>query len=50
MTAGGILVMELGHDSLDHVSTLLDASHGWFRVSATQDLSGIPRVIAAERE
>ncbi len=50
MGPGGILIMELGHDSLDHVSTLLNPSRGWIRVSATQDLAGIPRVIAAERE
>jgi release factor glutamine methyltransferase len=50
MASGGILVVELGHDSLEHVSTLLNAAHGWIRVSATQDLAGIPRVIAAERE
>jgi release factor glutamine methyltransferase len=47
---GGILVLELGDDTLDPVSLLLDAAHGWIRVSATQDLAGIPRVIAAERE
>ena len=50
MSTGGILVMELGHDSLDHVSPLLNAARGWIHVSATQDLAGIPRVIAAERE
>jgi release factor glutamine methyltransferase len=48
--SGGILVLELGYDALDPVSRLLDAAHGWNRVSATQDLAGIPRVIAAERE
>ena len=50
MPTGGFLVMELGHDSLDHVGPLLNAAHGWIRVSATHDLAGIPRVIAAERE
>jgi hypothetical protein len=50
MSTGGILVMELGHDSLDHVSPLLNAARGWIRVSAIQDLAGIPRIIAAERE
>ena len=50
MVPGGILVIELGYDSLDHVGPLLNAARGWIRVSATQDLAGIPRVIAAERE
>ena len=46
----GILVLELAHDSLHSVSPLLDAARGWIHVSATQDLAGIPRVIAAKRE
>ena len=50
LDAGGTLVLELGYDSLDRVSSLLDAARGWIHVSATQDLAGIPRVIAAERE
>jgi release factor glutamine methyltransferase len=45
---GGILVLELGHNSLPAVQPLLDAS-AWTNVGATNDLAGIPRVLAAER-
>jgi release factor glutamine methyltransferase len=45
---GGILVLELGHNSLPAVQPLLDAPR-WTNVGVTNDLAGIPRVIAAER-
>lgn len=45
---GGILVLELGYDSLPAVRPLLN-SPIWTSVGVTNDLSGIPRVIAAER-
>jgi len=45
---GGIFVAELGHDSLSAVQPLLDARH-WTAVGVSNDLAGIPRVIAAER-
>jgi release factor glutamine methyltransferase len=45
---GGIFVAELGHDSLPAVQPLLDARH-WTAVGVSNDLAGIPRVIAAER-
>jgi len=45
---GGILVAELGHDSLPAVRPLLESSD-WTSVGVTNDLAGIPRVIAAER-
>ena len=45
---GGILVLELGHNSLPTVQLLLDAPV-WTNVAITNDLAGIPRVIAAER-
>ena len=44
----GILVLELGHDGLPAVQPLLDAAN-WTNVGVTNDLAGIPRVIAAER-
>src|SRR5580704_8859742 len=44
----GILVLELGHDSLPAVQPLFDAPE-WTHVGVTNDLAGIPRVIAAER-
>ncbi|MGH9742171.1 MAG: peptide chain release factor N(5)-glutamine methyltransferase [Candidatus Acidiferrum sp.] len=45
---GGLLVLELGHNSLPAVQPLLDPSN-WTGVGVTNDLAGIPRVIAAER-
>jgi len=45
---GGILVLELGHDSLPAVRPLFDAPQ-WTSVAVTNDLAGIPRVLAAER-
>src|SRR6266480_4600789 len=44
----GILVLELGHDSFPAVQPLLDAPT-WTNVGVTNDLAGIPRVLAAER-
>jgi len=44
----GILVLELGHNSLPTVEPLLDAT-SWTNVCVTNDLAGIPRVLAAER-
>ncbi len=47
--SGGILVLELGHDSANHVREIFATDSGWTKVSLTNDLAGIPRVIAAER-
>src|SRR6266550_3824965 len=44
----GILVLELGHNRLPAVRPLLDAP-SWTNVGVTNDLAGIPRVLAAER-
>jgi release factor glutamine methyltransferase len=49
LRSGGILVLELGYSSAAHVQELLKAELGWTRVKITNDLAGIPRVIAAER-
>ena len=46
---GGIFVVELGYGSAKHVRALMDAQPGWTNVSITDDLAGIPRVLAAER-
>jgi len=46
LKSGGIFVAELGHDSLPAVQPLLDA-HQWTAVGVSNDLAGIPRVIAA---
>jgi release factor glutamine methyltransferase len=45
---GGILVLELGHNSAEHVSRLLVAPE-WASVVITNDLAGIPRVASAHR-
>src|SRR5208283_1169695 len=45
---GGLLVLELGYNSLPAVQPLLDPSH-WTNLGVTNDLAGIPRVLAAER-
>jgi release factor glutamine methyltransferase len=45
---GGILVLELGHNGLPAVQPLLETPH-WTSVGVTNDLAGIPRVLAAER-
>jgi release factor glutamine methyltransferase len=45
---GGILVLELGHDSLAAVQPLFDSAD-WTAVAVTNDLAGFPRVLSAER-
>jgi len=45
---GGILVLELGHDSAELVSRLLNAPE-WSSVALTNDLAGISRVASARR-
>ncbi|HYW65568.1 MAG TPA: peptide chain release factor N(5)-glutamine methyltransferase, partial [Candidatus Dormibacteraeota bacterium] len=45
---GGLLVLELGHDSLPAVQPLLESRH-WTNLGVTNDLAGIPRVLAVER-
>jgi release factor glutamine methyltransferase len=44
----GILVLELGHDSAERVSRLLDSPE-WTSVAITDDLAGISRVASAKR-
>jgi release factor glutamine methyltransferase len=44
----GLLVLELGHNSLPAVEALLDAPQ-WTATTVSSDLAGIARVIAAER-
>jgi release factor glutamine methyltransferase len=45
---GGALVVELGHNSADHVLRLLHSPH-WTDAAITNDLAGIPRVASARR-
>jgi release factor glutamine methyltransferase len=46
---GAILVLELGYDSADRVRKMFDTEPRWANIGITNDLAGIPRVIAAER-
>jgi len=45
---GGLLVLELGHDSRAAVQPILEPPL-WTNVGVTNDLAGIPRVISAEK-
>jgi len=45
---GGLIVLELGHHTLPAVHPLLVAP-AWTNVGVTNDLAGVPRVIAAEK-
>jgi release factor glutamine methyltransferase len=44
----GLLVLELGHNSLPAVQPLLDTAT-WTNIGVTKDLGGIDRVVSAER-
>jgi len=44
----GILVLELGYNSAEPVRRMLRTRERWANVSVTNDLAGIPRVLAAE--
>jgi release factor glutamine methyltransferase len=48
LRAGGVLVLELGNNSLAAVQPLLETPH-WTNVGVTNDLARIPRILAAER-
>jgi len=48
LAPGGILVLELSYNALEPVRPLL-GSPAWTNVGVTNDLAGIPRVIAAEK-
>jgi release factor glutamine methyltransferase len=45
---GGTIVLELGHNSAEHVTRLLAAPE-WTNVATSSDLAGIPRVAFAQR-
>ena len=45
----GLLVLELGYNSLEAVSALVGPATGWTQVRVSPDLAGIPRVLAAGR-
>jgi len=48
LTPGGLLVLELGYNSLPAVRPLFDSAE-WTNIAVTKDLAGIDRVISAER-
>jgi release factor glutamine methyltransferase len=48
LCAGGVLVMEMGYGASKQVMALM-ADADWRDVCVTNDLAGIPRVLAAER-
>jgi release factor glutamine methyltransferase len=45
---GGILVLELGYNSAEHVRAIFAGQKCWTNVAFTNDLAGIPRVAAAD--
>ena len=45
----GVLVLELSYNSAERVRAMLVADRRWVNISVTNDLAGIPRVLAAER-
>jgi release factor glutamine methyltransferase len=47
LKSGGLLVLELGHNSLPGVKKILEQSRAWIEIRITNDLAGIPRVISA---
>jgi release factor glutamine methyltransferase len=49
LRARGNLVVELGYGAADSVRAILAAQAGWANICITNDLAGIPRVLAAER-
>ncbi len=48
LRSGGIIVLELGYNSAEHVRAILAEQKCWTNVSFTNDLAGIPRVAAAD--
>jgi release factor glutamine methyltransferase len=47
LSAGGILVLELGYGSSERVREMFHAQQRWYTVSIANDLAGIPRVLSA---
>ncbi len=48
LVSGGLLVLEIGYGVSERVEALLDAPD-WREIEITNDLAGIPRVVAARR-
>jgi release factor glutamine methyltransferase len=49
LRSGGIVVLELGYNSAEHVRAILAEQKRWTNITFTNDLAGIPRVAAADR-
>lgn len=49
LAPGGVLVLELGYGSAPHVRSILESAAGWTGIEITNDLAGIPRVMAAAK-
>jgi release factor glutamine methyltransferase len=49
LRSGGVIAFEIGCGALERVRPLLADSRVWTCVGVTNDLAGIPRVLAAER-
>lgn len=49
LVPGGVLVLELGYDSAPHVRSIFESDTQWTAIEITNDLAGIPRVIAAAK-
>ena len=49
LISGGTLVLELGYDSAHRVLGMIETSGVWTSAIVTNDLAGIPRVLAAGR-
>jgi release factor glutamine methyltransferase len=47
LKARGLLVLELGYNSLPGGMQILERSGAWTEIRVTNDLAGIPRVISA---
>lgn len=47
LSSDGILVLELGHNSSEHVCSIIAGLPEWTDIGITNDLAGIPRVITA---
>jgi release factor glutamine methyltransferase len=45
----GVLALELGYNCADHALKIVREQPGWGNTSITNDLAGVPRVLAAER-
>jgi release factor glutamine methyltransferase len=49
LAPGGLLVVELGYRAAPGAFALAEAAGAWTKTAVTNDLAGIPRVLAAER-